>query len=87
MPNEVRWTIKVGAEVDLALRLWLGSRGMHKGDLSKYVEEAVLWKLFGADVEKIRERMPDMTPEQLQTELEGVAATFKLRALNRAAKH
>jgi hypothetical protein len=86
VPKEIRWTIKVGAEVDLALRLWLGSRGMRKGDLSKYVEEAVLWRLFGADVEKIRERMPDLSPEELQTELEGAAAAFKLRALNRAAK-
>ncbi len=37
----VRWNIKVSKETDLTLRTYLGSRGMKKGDLSKFIEHAV----------------------------------------------
>jgi hypothetical protein len=39
MEEAVRWSIKVSRETDLALRTYLGARGMKKGDLSKYIEE------------------------------------------------
>jgi hypothetical protein len=42
MPEEaVRWNIKVSRETDLALRTFLGAHGMKKGDLSKFIEQAV----------------------------------------------
>ncbi len=37
----VRWSLKVSAETDVDLRTYLAQRGMRKGDLSKFVEEAV----------------------------------------------
>ena len=84
MANEVRWTIKVGEEVDVALRVWLGSCGsVRKGDLSKYVEEAVTLRLFGPELETVRDRLPTMTRAELQAELPGIAAAFRRRALNR----
>jgi len=36
-----RWTVTVPKETDLALRAFLGSQGMRKGDLSKFIEDAV----------------------------------------------
>jgi len=42
----VRWNIKVSKETDLTLRTYLGARGMKKGDLSKFIEDAVRWRLF-----------------------------------------
>jgi hypothetical protein len=41
MEAEIRWNIKVSNETDLELRTYLGSHGMKKGDLSKFIEEAV----------------------------------------------
>ena len=41
MSETVRWTIKVSPETDLSLRGFLGAQGMKKGDLSKFVEDAV----------------------------------------------
>ena len=41
MEDVVRWNIKVSRETDLALRTLLGSQGMKKGDLSKFIEDAV----------------------------------------------
>ena len=42
----VRWTITVSKETDLTLRTFLGAQGMKKGDLSKFIEEAVRWRVF-----------------------------------------
>ena len=42
----VRWNIKVSKETDLTLRTFLGSQGMKKGDLSKFIEEAVRWRVL-----------------------------------------
>jgi Ribbon-helix-helix domain len=42
----VRWAITVSKETDLNLRTFLGAQGMKKGDLSKFIEEAVRWRVF-----------------------------------------
>lgn len=41
MEEAVRWNIKVSKDTDLTLRTFLGSRGVKKGDLSKFIEDAV----------------------------------------------
>ena len=47
MDNTVRWSLKVSRETDEALRGYLGQTGGRKGDLSRFVQEAVLEKLKG----------------------------------------
>ena len=42
--NMTRWTVMVSKETDISLRSFLAQRGMKKGDLSKFIEEAVRWK-------------------------------------------
>jgi len=37
----VRWSVKVSKDTDVTLRTFLDARGMKKGDLSKFNEEAV----------------------------------------------
>ena len=67
MPEEaVRWNIKVSRETDLTLRTFLGAQGARKGDLSKFIEEAVRWRVFSLIVQDIRERNADMDPDELQ---------------------
>lgn len=46
MEEAVRWNSKVSREIDLTLRTYLGAQGMRKGDLSKFIEEAVRWRIF-----------------------------------------
>jgi hypothetical protein len=41
MDNTVRWTIKVSRDTDISVRTLLARRGMKKGDLSKFIEDAV----------------------------------------------
>ena len=62
----VRWNIKVSRETDLTLRTFLGTRGAKKGDLSKFIEEAVRWRVFHRTVQDIRERNADTDPDELQ---------------------
>jgi hypothetical protein len=62
----VRWNIKVSKETDLTLRTYLGSQGAKKGDLSKFIEEAVRWHVFHRTVQDIREQNAGTDPEELQ---------------------
>ena len=66
MEQAVRWNLKVSKETDLSLRTFLGSQGMKKGDLSKFIEEAVRWHVFHRTVLDIKERNADNSPDGLQ---------------------
>ena len=67
MEDGVRWNIKVSKETDLTLRTFLGSQGMKKGDLSKFIEEAVRWRVFHRTVQDIKSRNADTGLEELQS--------------------
>jgi hypothetical protein len=62
----VRWNIKVSKETDLTLRTYLGSQGMKKGDLSKFIEEAVRWRVFHRTVQDIKAQNADTDSDELQ---------------------
>ena len=66
MDVTIRWNITVSKETDLALRTYLGSHGMKKGDLSKFIEEAVRWRVFDRTVQDIKARGADADPDELQ---------------------
>jgi Ribbon-helix-helix domain len=66
MEQAVRWNIKVSKEIDLTLRTFLGSQGMKKGDLSKFIEEAVRWHVFHRSVQDIKARNANTDPDELQ---------------------
>ena len=66
MEEAVRWNIKVSKETDLALRTFLGSQGMKKGDLSKFIEQAVRAQVFHRTVQDIKSRNAGTNPDELQ---------------------
>ena len=51
-----RWTLVVGDDTDRNLRAYLGQMGAKKGDLSKFVEQAVRERLFSETVETVKAR-------------------------------
>jgi len=61
----VRWNIKVSKETDLTLRTFLGSQGMKKGDLSKFIEQAVRAHVFHRTVRDIKARNADTDPDEM----------------------
>ncbi len=66
MSEAVRWTIKVSPETDLSLRGFLGAQGMKKGDLSKFVEDAVRWRMLDRTVQAIKDRNQDISVEMME---------------------
>ena len=62
----VRWSLKVSKDTDLNLRTFLGSLGMKKGDLSKFVEDAVNRRVLQCTVQDIRARNADADPDEIQ---------------------
>jgi hypothetical protein len=78
----VRWNIKVSKDTDLTLRTFLGARGMKKGDLSKFIEEAVRWRVFHRTVQDIKARNADADPDEIQRIVD--EALGEIRAEHRA---
>ena len=70
MNETVRWTIKVSPETDLSLRGYLGAQGMKKGDLSRFVEDAVRWRMLDRTVQGIKDRNQDISAETLEAMIE-----------------
>jgi hypothetical protein len=66
MEDSVRWNIIVSKETDLALRTFLGTQGAKKGDLSKFIEEAVRAQVFHRTLQDIKARNADTDPDVLQ---------------------
>jgi len=54
--SNVRWSIVIPEETDRALRSFLAQRGTKKGDISRFVEEAVQSRLFELTVRDAKER-------------------------------
>jgi len=62
----VRWSLKVSKETDLDLRTYLGSQGMKKGDLAKFIEDAVRRRVLQLTIQDIRERNAGADPDEIQ---------------------
>ena len=78
----VRWNIKVSKETDLTLRTFLGSRGMKKGDLSKFIEQAVRAHVFHRTAQDIKARNAGTDPDEMQALID--EAVLEVRAERRA---
>ena len=78
----VRWNIKVSKETDLTLRAFLGSQGAKKGDLSKFIEEAVRRRVLQCTIQDIRARNADADPDEIQRIVD--EAVSEVRAERRA---
>lgn len=61
---DTRWTIKVSEETDRDLRTFLAQRGLKKGDLSKFVEEAVREQLFRQALTESRNANRDLSDDE-----------------------
>ena len=64
--ESVRWTVVVDRDTDIDLRTYLASQGMKKGDLSKFIEDAVRWRLFHATVAEVRKGFEDLSSGEIE---------------------
>jgi hypothetical protein len=61
MTERIRWSLVISKDTDIALRTYLAQRGTRKGDLSKFVEDAVHWRvldLTAADTKAANANVP-----------------------------
>ena len=82
MPNAItiRWTVSVSKETDISVRNFLAQRGMKKGDLSKFIEDAVKWRVLDQTIAEARKKFADMPPADLDSLLdEAVGAARRAR--------
>lgn len=77
----VRWNLKVSKETDLDLRTYLGSQGMKKGDLAKFIEDAVRRRILQLTVQDIHERNAGADPDEIQRIVD--EAVSEVRATHR----
>ncbi len=61
-----RWTVSVSRDTDISVRSFLAQRGMKKGDLSKFIEDAVRWRVLDQTMAEARASFADLPPDELQ---------------------
>ncbi len=86
MEDSVRWSVKVSKGTDLALRSYLGTQGMRKGDLSKFIEQAVEDQLFHRTVMDIKSRNASTNQALLQREIDQAVREVRQDARLRSAR-
>ena len=68
--NNTRWSVVVPEDTDRALRSYLARKGTKKGDLSRFVDEAVLSRLFELTVEDVKKRNQEYAQEDILAAIE-----------------
>ena len=80
MGELARWSLKVSRDTDVALRTLLATRGGRKGDLSRFVEEAVNREVLRQTVSDVRARNADLNEDEvaglIDEALDATRATF-----------
>ncbi len=82
LDGTTRWTVSVSKETDIAVRCFLAKRGMKKGDLSKFIEDAVRCRVLNQTVEEVRSQCADRPADTLEAQV-NEAVTETRRASNR----
>jgi hypothetical protein len=68
MPDDAttRWTVSVSRDTDIAVRSFLAQRGMKKGDLSKFIEDAVKWRVLDQTMAEARAGFSGMPSDAVE---------------------
>jgi hypothetical protein len=78
----VRWTIKVSKETDRAVRSFLAQRGNKKGDLARFIEDAVRWRVLDTTVAEIKANNSALAPEAIETAIDEALAAVRAQHLH-----
>lgn len=65
--ESVRWTVVVDKQTDIDLRMLLAERGTKKGDLSKFIENAVKRQFFARSWAEFSESFADLSDDERST--------------------
>ena len=76
--DTTRWTVSVSRDTDISVRSFLAQRGMKKGDLSKFIEDAVRWRVLDQTVAEARASFVDLPPDELQAMIDEAVEASRL---------
>jgi len=78
MPDDaIRWTVSVSHQTDVTVRSFLAQRGLKNGDLSRFIEEAVRWRVLDQTVAETRRRFADLAPEDIDSLVDEALAAVR----------
>lgn len=77
MDETIRWTVKVSKSTDLSVRTFLAQRGGRKGDLSKFIEDAVRWRIFEQTVAETKARNANVPLEDIESAVDEALAAVR----------
>ena len=60
-----RWNLSISEETDRAVRTFLARNGGKKGDLSRFVDEAVRQRVFDLTVSQVKERNAELDQQEI----------------------
>ncbi|VAW82674.1 hypothetical protein MNBD_GAMMA14-1975 [hydrothermal vent metagenome] len=72
--SNIRWSVVVPEDTDRALRSYLARTGGRKGDLSRFIDNAVLVRLFELTVEDVKDRNRLQSQEDILEAIEEALA-------------
>jgi len=85
MADSVRWTLSVSKETDVTLRTFLARSGLKKGDLSKFVEDAVQWRLMKLNIAEARAHNAHLRPEEIEAAVDQALSEVRAERFSRSA--
>ena len=69
--NQIRWNVAVSADTDQSLRIFLASQGGgRKGDLSRFIEEAVRAHILELTAEQVKKANIGVTEGEMSAIVE-----------------
>lgn len=78
MPEDTtRWTVSVSKETDIAVRSFLAQRGLKKGDLSKFIEEAVRWRVLDQTISEVRGKFADLPAGEVEALIDEAVSSVR----------
>ena len=81
--DTVRWSLNVSKETDVSLRMYLAQQGTRKGDLSKFVEEAVRWRVLDKVVQDVKAKNSDVSASELESAIDEAVQAVRAERFER----
>jgi hypothetical protein len=85
MDETIRWTVKVSKSTDTSLRTHLAQKGLKKGDLSKFIEEAVRWRVFHQTIEDTKARNTNVPQEEIDAAIDEALTAVRVERFSKRA--
>lgn len=74
------WTVNVSRKTDDTVRNHLAARGVKQGDLSKFIEDAVKWRVLDQTLSEVRGNFADMSSEEIDALVDAAVTSARRTA-------